>query len=93
MLPTFVYEFDAVAIRVQHVGGVVARVVVETDAGFAVVCGSGCDGCGVGGFDLLPAAGYKADMRGAGSSLNICLAFTSTTKGFAARARSERECF
>ncbi len=72
MLPTLINEFDAVAIRVQHVGSVVARVIVEPGSRCAIVGGSRCDrGC-VGRVDLITVIGYEADMY----SVTVRNAFT-----------------
>src|SRR5579863_5293117 len=65
VLPVFVDELEAVAVGIENVGGVVARIVVEPDAGRAIVDGSGRDCGGVGGVDLFPARSYKAEVRGA----------------------------
>ena len=65
VLPTLIDEFEAVAVGVEHVGGVVAGVVVQARPRCAVVGGSGGDGGGVGGIDLGGAVGDEADVRGA----------------------------
>lgn len=57
MLPALIYKLQAVAVRVEDAGGVVARVVVEPHAGCAVVGGS-CGHCGgVSRIDFTPAVG------------------------------------
>src|SRR5579863_2234542 len=63
--PTLVNEFDTVAIRVEYIGSVVARVIVESGGGCAIVGGSRCDCGSIGGVDQIPVTDSKADMRGA----------------------------
>jgi len=41
VLPAFVDKLEAVAVWIEDVGGVIARIVVEADTGCAVVRGSG----------------------------------------------------
>src|SRR5579863_8484282 len=65
VLPALVHEFEAVAVRVQNIGGVVARVVIESRAGCAVVRGSGSDGGSIGGVDFSLAVRHKTDVSGA----------------------------
>lgn len=56
MLPTFVNEFEAIAIGVQDICSVIARVIVEPYTGCAIIGCARCDRGGISGFNLLPAA-------------------------------------
>jgi hypothetical protein len=62
VLPTLINEFKAVAIGVQYIGSVVARIIVESCRGRTVVGGSCCDGGSVRCVDLIPVVGNKANM-------------------------------
>lgn len=65
MLPTLVDHLDAVAIRIEKVGGVVARIIVKASAWWTVVGCAGRDrGC-VDRVDFVAAPGDAADMDGA----------------------------
>ena len=64
MLPAFIDNLDAVAVRVEEISRVVARVVINTRARGAVVGGAGSDGGVVRGVDLSGAIGDETDMRG-----------------------------
>src|SRR5450830_1609048 len=63
MLPAFIDYLDAVAIGVEEICSVVARVVIKTRSGCAVVGGAGGDGGVVGGIDLGGVFCNKADVR------------------------------
>src|SRR5580698_6998831 len=71
VLPVLVDEFETVAVGIEDVGGVVARVVVEADARWSVIGCAGGESCGIGSVDLITAGGNEADVGGAtvGSAL------------------------
>jgi len=63
VLPALVHEFEAIAVRVQDIGGVVARVVIEARAGCAIVrCACSHSGS-IGGIDFTLAVRHKTDVR------------------------------
>jgi hypothetical protein len=64
LLPTLINELEAVAIGIEHIGSVIAWIVIGPDSGGAIVGSSRSDCGGVCGVDLVPAVGYKTNMRG-----------------------------
>ena len=61
MLPTLVYELQAIAIRVEDIGRIVARIVVESNARCTIIRGSGRNGGGMGGIHFT-LAGVGIDL-------------------------------
>ena len=72
MLPVFVNEFDAVTVRIQNIRSIIARAVVESDAGCTIVSGSCSNRRVVGRLDLFLTVCHKTNMRG----IAICTTFT-----------------
>ncbi len=66
MLPALVHHLDAVAIGVENIGSVVARIVVKARARLAVVRGPRRDGGRIKGIDLRLILGDETDMNGPG---------------------------
>src|SRR5271166_1661415 len=66
MLPALVHHLDAVAIGVENIGSVVARIVVKARARLAVVCRPRRDGGRIKGIDLRFILGDETDMNGPG---------------------------
>src|SRR6201999_4083194 len=66
VLPALEDELDAVAVRIEDVGRVVARIVVGAVGRWPVVPGAGREGCPIGSLHLLVRRREEADMhRGA----------------------------
>jgi hypothetical protein len=66
MLPALVHHLDAVAIGVENVGSVIARIVVKARARLAVVRGPRRDGGRIKGIDLRLILGDETNMKGPG---------------------------
>lgn len=62
MLPCFVDEFEPVPIRIQHIGRVIVRVVVQACARRAAVDRTQIHGSGVGGIHFKLAVRDKTNM-------------------------------
>jgi len=63
MLPTLEYEFEAIAVRVQDISCVVARVVVESCARCAIIRGSRSNSGGIGSIHFTLAVRHETDVR------------------------------
>ena len=63
MLPALENKFEAVAVGVEHIGGVVTRIVIEPRTWLAIVGRARGDGGGIGCIDLVPRLCDEADMR------------------------------
>ena len=63
MLPALVHHLDAVAIGIENIGSVIARIVVKARAWLAVVRGPRCDGGRIKGIDLHLILGDEPDMN------------------------------
>lgn len=62
MLPALVSHLDAVAMRVEDVGRVVARIIVKAGARWAVACRASVERSGVKRIGFLLAVGDEANM-------------------------------
>jgi hypothetical protein len=63
VLPTLVYEFEAIAVRVDDISCVVARVVVESSARRAIIRGSRSNSGGIGSIHRILAIRYETNVR------------------------------
>ena len=61
VLPALVNKLDAVTVRIRHVGSVVARVIVESGSGSALVRSPRCERRSLSSVDLFSIR-YKAHM-------------------------------
>jgi hypothetical protein len=61
VLPALENKFKAVAVGVEHVGGIVTRIVIEPSTWFAIVGRARRDGGGIG--CIAPRLCDEADMR------------------------------
>ena len=64
VLPALINELEAVAIGVDYVGRIVARIVVKSGSGCAVVCATRRDCGSIGSVDPILTVGHKANVRG-----------------------------
>ena len=62
VLPTLEHKFEAVAVGVEHVGGIVTRIVIEPSTWFAIVGRARRHRGGIGCIDLAPRLCDEADM-------------------------------
>ena len=63
VLPALENKFEAVAVGVEHVGGIVTRIVIEPSTWFAIVGRARRHRGGIGCIDLGPRVRDEADMR------------------------------
>ena len=66
MLPTLVDRLEAIAVGIENVRGIVARIVIQARAGLAVISRASPHRCVVERIHLGLALGDKADMRSPG---------------------------
>src|SRR3954462_11820852 len=63
MLPALENKFEAVPVGVEHVGGIVTRIVIEPSTWFAIVGRARRHRGGIGCIDLAPRLCGETDMR------------------------------
>ena len=63
VLPALENKFEAVAVGVEHVAGIVTRIVIEPSTWFAIVGRARRYRGGIGCIDLAPRLCDEADMR------------------------------